>query len=398
MFTVLTHLAKNWSGESSSTDDPIFLDEEPKENSWLQSFASSNQRVLQLSFEAALDQMEEFLADDNQVLNNRHISHQHASLEFETRILELVYENLTGNIADDIQASLEHVRFLSSECSSSMMPTKMASLIQEKQVAAAQVNELETAICAEEWRKGCLLHCKMHYELQRRPLAEWRLQATAGIVRFDVECIDDQEVRLLFPTLLPDCPVRLVSDANGDNCKILCDDISTTAVMGVGGPAISRFKVAREIYHALLTAKSMSLLENGNFDDVSDAAIELALFLTRLDLTMTSLVRLVDNGGTCTLTRNKSTSVADESPSVLSLIVTLPKESATKIQLDYNVHNDPQCLVWALPSQVTYLYGKSNKGNDETAVVPMENHHCSFSQMHHAEVCATLFDRLSVTL
>jgi hypothetical protein len=325
--------------------------------------------------------MEEFLADENQVLNSNNNSHQHASLEFETSMLGIVYKNLTI-IADDLQASLEHIRSWSIECDSSKMTTN------EKQAVASQVKELEAAICAKEWRKECLLNGQVHYELQRRQLAEWRLQATAGMVQFGIEGIDDEDVRLLFSTLLPDCSVRVASDGNGDLCQIYVDSSvsttsSTTAVIGV-----SRFKVAREMYHALLTAKSKCLLESGDFDDVSDAVIELSLFLTRLNLIITSLARFLDNGGACVLTPIES--LAGESPVVLSLVVTLP-ETENRVQLDYNIHNDPRCLVWALPSQVTYLHGKSVKGNLEKTFVQLEKH------PYHAEVCATLFDHLSAT-
>jgi hypothetical protein len=392
----LTHLAKKWSGDSSSADEPVFPEEvEPKEYSWLRTFATSKRRVLQLCLKAALEQMEEALtAGENELLlNSKHASHERAELEFETRILELVYENFTGGIASDIHASLEHVRSLSSQCSSSMMPSNMAALVQEKHVATAQVKALETAICAEEWRKECLVHHQIHHELQRRSLAELRLRVTAGMVRFGVACIEDEEVRLQFPTLLPDCPVRLVSDANGDVFQIHCDSntntSSETAVMREGGAAsaISYVQVASDIYLALLTAKSKSLLERGDFDDIS-------LFLTRLELVMASLFRLFDNGGSCVLTRNES--VADTSPAVLSFVVTIPK-TATEIKLDYDIHNCPHCLVWALPSQVTYLSDKIDNDSAVTTVVPMENRQLSFSQTCHGEVCATLFDCLSTT-
>jgi hypothetical protein len=388
MFTVLTHLAKNWYGESSSDDEPLCHDEPPNENSWMQTFASSDRRILRLCLEAAIEQMEEFLADDNQVLNSNHNSHQHANLDFETSMLGIVHENLIGSIAHDRQASLEHVRSLSIECDFSNMTTK------EKHMAVSQVKELEAAICAQEWRKECLLHCQMQYELQRRPMAEWRLQATAGMVQFGVVGIDDEEVRLLFSTLLPDCHVRVVADANGDLCQINLDSslsttISKTAV--IGG---SRFKVAREMYYALLTAKSTSLLESGDFDDVSHVAIELSLFLTRLNLVTTSLVRVLHNAGAGVLTPIES--LPGESPAGLSLVVTLP-ETANRVQLDYNIHSDPRCLVWALPSQVTYLHDKSLKGDLEKTVVLVEIHQYNLSQICHADVCATLFDRLSAT-
>jgi hypothetical protein len=337
-------------------------------------------------------------AGENHLLfNSRHRSHEDASLAFETLILELAYKELTGDIADDVQASLEHVRSLSSEFSSSIIPTSSASLVQEKHAAVAMGKELETAICAEEWRKACLVHCQMHYELKRRALAEWRLQVTAGMVRFGVECLDDDEVQLLFPSLLRDCLVRLVSDANGDLCDTRCDakinNSRTTNVMDRGDTEpISNFNVASDIYHALLTAKSKSLLESGDFDDVSDAAIEVSLFLTRLDLIMTSLSRLFGIGGNCVVTRNEA--IADKSPALLSFVVTLPT-TTTIIQLDYNIHNDPRCLVWALPSQVTYLSGKIDNGNVETNVVPVENQQYFFSPMCDAAVCATFFDRLS---